>query len=104
MSNNFHRQIRAALANAGLQEALDANAERRYEARLQASAALPDYQAMRHRAHTVRASTIARLDEYLEQFIAKANLNGMIVHRATDATQAIQVVMEIARENNTRLV
>jgi len=104
MPDYFHTQIREALANTGLQEALDANAERRVEARLKANAALPDYPALRHRAHTLRASTMARLDEYLEQFIAKAQLNGIIVHRAADATQATQIVMEIARENNAHLV
>ena len=104
MPDYFHTQIREALANTGLQEALDTNAERRAEARLQANAALPDHQALRNRAHTVRASAIARLDEYMEQFIAKARLNGLIVHRAADATQATQIVMDIARENSAHLV
>ena len=104
MPDYFDTQIRAALANTRLQEALDANAERRIEARLQANAALPNHQVLRRRAHSVRASTLAKLDEYLEQFITKAQLNGLIVHRAADAAQATQIVREIARENNAHLV
>lgn len=104
MADHFHTQILTALADMKLQKALDANAERRIEARIQANAALPDYQALRSRAHAVRANTIARLDQYLEQFIDNAQRNGMIVHRAIDAAQATQIVLEIARENNAYLI
>jgi L-lactate dehydrogenase complex protein LldF len=95
MPDHFHTQIRTALADAKLQKALDANAERRIEARIQANAALPDYQALRNRAHAIRADTVARLDQYLEQFIDIAQRNGMIVHRATDASQATQIVLKV---------
>ena len=104
MADHFHTQIRTALADMKLQKALDANAERRIEARVQANAVLPDYQALRSRAHAIRASTVARLDQYLEQLIDNARQNGMIVHRAIDAAQATQIVLEIARENNAYLI
>jgi L-lactate dehydrogenase complex protein LldF len=105
MPDPFHRHIRTALANPGLQAALDGNAERRMHAREIALASLPeDWSVMRRRAHAVRAQTIAHLDRYLEQFVERARSNGMIVHQATDASQAVQIVLEIARQNGARLI
>lgn len=105
MSDRFRERIRAALADPGLQAALDANALRRKEARLQAYAALPQsWEALRQRAHAVRAETIAHLDRYLEQFISEAQGNGLVVHRAADAGEAIRLVLEIARQAGARLI
>jgi L-lactate dehydrogenase complex protein LldF len=44
----------------------------------------------------VRAEVIARLDEYLQTFSAKAAKNGLIVHRAADADEAVNLVLQIA--------
>ena len=47
-------------------------------------------------AHTrIRADVISHLDEYLVQFIAKVEQNGIIVHRAQDAAEAIRIISEI---------
>jgi len=105
MSDIFHQKIQKALADPNLQAALDGNAERRISAREQAYASLPeDLQKMRQRAHAVRAETIANLDRYLEQFIVKAQANGLIVYRAADAAQAVQIVLQIARQKDAHLV
>lgn len=74
-------------------------------ARQQGYASLPeDLQTMRHRAHAVRAETIANLDQYLAQFVAQAQANGLIIHPAADAAQAVQVVLDIAHQNGVKLV
>ncbi|MGQ9833133.1 MAG: lactate utilization protein B, partial [Candidatus Villigracilaceae bacterium] len=91
----FRKRIRHSLENEVLQLALDANAARRKQARSRAFASLPDYQERRQRAHAIKADVVARLDEYLAQFTANAEKNGMIVHRAADAGQAAQLVLEI---------
>ena len=62
MPDPFHTRIRSALKNPNLQAALDDNAERRRQARQQAFCDLPDAEALRRRAHAVRAETIASLD------------------------------------------
>ncbi len=105
MTDSFHAHIRTSLANPGLQAALDANAERRLNAREQSFASLPeDLQTMRSRAHSVRQKTIDNLDRYLEQFIKNVQANGTTVHRAADAAQAVQIVLQIARQNKVHLV
>src|SRR5688572_27457558 len=91
----FRERIRASLANESLQRALDANAERRVNGRIAAFASLPNWREKRQQAHAVRAQVIEHLEEYLERFIRKAEGNGIIVHRATDAAEAIRTVLEI---------
>lgn len=105
MVDTFHKHIRVSLADENLQIALSANAERRVAARQQAMSSLSeDWQVLRQRAHQVRQDTIANLDEYLDQFTTRAKANGMIIHWAADADQAVQLVLEIAREKQAKLI
>jgi L-lactate dehydrogenase complex protein LldF len=95
----FRERIRTSLQNKTLQVALDANAERRVTGRIAALATLPNWREKRQQAHAVRADVIEHLEEYLEQFTAKAEQNGIIVHRATDAAEAIKIVLDITESN-----
>lgn len=88
-----------------LQSALDKNAERRIQARKTAYASLSeDIQILRQRAHALRARVIENLDQYLEQFVSKAQANGVHVHHARDAAEASKTVLEIASQHEARLV
>ena len=104
MTDAFHLQIEKALANPNLQAALDANAERRISVRQQAFASLADPEALREKAHVVRAETIAHLDEYLKIFTERLQEHGIQVHRAANAAQAVEQVLALARQNGARLV
>jgi L-lactate dehydrogenase complex protein LldF len=94
--NRFRERIRMSIADQGLQAALDGNAARRAQGRLSALASLPDWRQRRQRAHAVRAEVIAHLDQYLGTFAAKAAENGLIIHRAADAHEAVNLVIQIA--------
>src|ERR1044071_7195140 len=98
----FRERIRTSLANPTLQIALDANAERRVNGRIHALASLPNWPGKRQQAHAIRAEVIEHLDEYLAQFIAHVQENGIIVHRATDAKEAIRIVLEIVKASPQR--
>ncbi|HJR79273.1 MAG TPA: LUD domain-containing protein [Anaerolineales bacterium] len=98
----FKERIRRSLSNQPLQLALDANAERRLTGRAAAFASLPDWQERRQRAHAIRAEVIEQLETYLEQFIENAQKNGMIVHRAKDAAEAVRIVLEIVKDSGQR--
>ena len=103
--DQFHRRIRSALANQPLQAALDANANRRMIANQQAFVSLgEDLQVLRQRAHQCRKKTIENLDFFLEQFITQVKGNGIIVHRAGNAQQAVQYVLNIAQDNQAKLI
>ncbi len=96
----FRQRIRQSLANEPLQIALDANAERRVKGRVAAFASLPDWRERRQKAHAIRAEVIERLDSYLEQFIHNATQNGITVHRAKDADEAIQILLKIVKDES----
>jgi L-lactate dehydrogenase complex protein LldF len=96
-ATEFRQRIRKSLADDNLQVALDANAERRVQGRINSFASLPDWRERRQKAHAIRADVIEHLDEYIEQFIHNAVQNEIIVHRTKDADEAIKVILEIAK-------
>jgi L-lactate dehydrogenase complex protein LldF len=95
---SFKGQIREKIADSNLQSALDANVERRMAGRAAALASVPDWAERRQRAHAIRARVIEHLEDYLEEFIANAERNGIRVHRAKDAAEAVKIVLEIAEK------
>jgi len=102
MNTEFRTRIRAALAKETLQIALDANAERRVKGRINALASLPDWKERRQQAHAIRAEVIEHLEEYLEKFTSNAQNNGVTVHRAKDASEAITIILEISKDSPLR--
>jgi L-lactate dehydrogenase complex protein LldF len=96
---DFRERIRKSLANETLQIALDANAERRVSGRAAAFESLPDWKERRQRAHALRSDVIEHLDEYLEQFTRNAANNGVSVHCARDAGEAIKEILEIVKDS-----
>jgi L-lactate dehydrogenase complex protein LldF len=97
----FRARIRASLENETLQSALDANAKRRVAGRVGALATLPDWRERRLQARAIRAEVIDHLEDYLEKFIQRAQQNGISVHRAQDAEQAIEKVLEIVETSSS---
>ena len=95
MTTHFRARIRQSIANESLQIALDNNTQRRLKGRALAFESLPDWRERRQRAHAIRADVISRLDEYLVQFVVKVEQNGIIVHRARDAAEAIKIISKI---------
>jgi len=101
---HFKFRVRKSIADGNLQLALDNNAQRRKDGRQAAFASLPDYPERRLRARAVKADVVAHLDEYLSQFIDRATANGIHVRRAADASEALHIFLEIARQHNAHLV
>jgi L-lactate dehydrogenase complex protein LldF len=103
-TTRIRARIRRSLADLNLQIALDGNAQRRTVGRLSAFAGIPDHQERRRRAHAIKAEVIAHLDDHLNRFITRVKTNGIQVHRAVDAQEAIQIFLKIAREHDAHLV
>ncbi len=100
----FRQRIVESINNETLQIALDNNTERRLKGCALAFESIPDWRERRQRAHAVRADVIDHLDKYLAQFIAKNEENGVIVHRAKDSAEAIQLILNIARQTSAHLI
>jgi len=94
-ATEFRQRIRKSIVNESLKAALNANAERRVTGRINAFASLPDWREQRQQAHAIRADVIEHLDKYLEQFVENAKQNGIIIHRAKDAQEAINTIIRI---------
>ncbi len=94
---SFRQRIRKSIQNETLQTALDNNTERRLRGKALAFESIPDWRERRQRAHRIRADVIDHLDEYLDQFVANAQANDIIVHRARDAKEAIEIVLKISK-------
>jgi L-lactate dehydrogenase complex protein LldF len=103
-TTSFRQRIQESINNETLQIALDNNTERRLSGRAIAFQSIPDLEERRHRAHAIRADVIDHLDKYLEQFISRNEENGVIVHRAKDAAEAIKITLNIARQMSARLI
>ncbi len=104
MTSIFRSRIRKSLADLNLQSALDTNASKRIQVRNTAFESLNNPQLTRQRANEVRSEVIEHLGKYLEQFTTHVRENGITVHQAEDANQAIRLVLEIAKQNNARLI
>jgi L-lactate dehydrogenase complex protein LldF len=71
------------------------------EKRLRAVAELPDWEELRDAGEAIKASTMARLPELLEQLEAAVVAAGGTVHWARDGAEANAIVAAIARANGT---
>jgi L-lactate dehydrogenase complex protein LldF len=66
---------------------------------------IPEWEALRDAAAGIKAHTMSRLAEYLEEFERNATANGAVVHWARDAAEHNRIVLEILRDRGaTRLV
>ena len=100
----FDRRAAAAAADAKLGEALRFTTGRLQAGRAAALAELPDADALRDHARSVRAHTLRHLGRYLDQFAVQVEALGGTVHWATTAADAVAVVVEIATRRAARLV
>jgi len=70
-----------------------------------AAASVPEWERLRDTASALKAHTLSRLAEYLEEFERNARQNGITVHWARDGAEHNRIVSEIlAQRGVTRLV
>lgn len=74
------------------------------EMRQASMATFPDPSAALDLGRAIRAESVERLPELLEEFERNATANGAVVHWARDANEANQLILDIARERNVRLI
>jgi len=72
------------------------------EKRDTAARSLPEWEALRETASAVKAHTMSRLAEYLEQFERQATKLGAKVHWACDAAEHNRIVLEILQSHGVK--
>lgn len=78
-----------------------------WEARMRrdkVASTIPEWEEMRKLASEIKQHTLTNLDRYLEQFIANAEANGIHVHRARDAKEHNEIILDIFRSHCVRTV
>ncbi len=65
---------------------------------------LPEWEVLRSLAEQIKAHTLSRLPEYLEQFEAHAVQSGAMVHWARDANEHNAIVESILQQHSVRRV
>ncbi|MDH3658974.1 MAG: LutB/LldF family L-lactate oxidation iron-sulfur protein [Alphaproteobacteria bacterium] len=100
----FKDNVKRALNDRALQSAL-ALAEGGFQKnRAAAAARLPEFEALRDAAKTLKDHTLAHLDLYLEAFEQKASEAGAVVHWARDDAEARAIILEICRKADAKSV
>jgi L-lactate utilization protein LutB len=61
-------------------------------------------EALRTRAHEIKAEAIAHLDVYLDEFTASAQKLGIIVHRSADGADACRYIGDLAQSKGVEMV
>ncbi len=108
MSTQTSLKFRANAAKALQDDALRAamrNAADTFGARrTSAISTLPDFEALREKASSVRMEVLNNLPRYVERFTANATKAGAVVHRAFDAAAAREIITGILKDRGVRTV
>jgi L-lactate dehydrogenase complex protein LldF len=100
----FRERAGAALHDTFLQEALTIATTKFIGLRREAFASFPEGEALRDRARAIKEATLQRLDQYLDQLIARIEARGGHVHCATSSAEARQIIVDIAGQAGARTV
>ena len=103
-SETFDRNAREALDDVQLRGALRHATGLFGERRKGAIGTVPDWEGLRTRAREIKDDTLAHLDRYLEQFAARAEEAGALVHWARDGKEACAIIGAIATAQGARTV
>ncbi len=98
---SFQSAAKVSLADSQLRRNIGKATTLIREKRERAVEELPDWQALRDAGEAIKAATMARLPELLEQLEARVVAAGGVVHWARDGAEANAIVASIARANGT---
>jgi L-lactate dehydrogenase complex protein LldF len=100
--HDFPGAVRQALQDPPLQAALVRLTSTLMAGNRRGYAILADTDKLRDHAKRIKEHTLAHLDKYLEQLEASVQRVGGYVHWASDAEEARQIVLAIARQANCK--
>ncbi|SMF82727.1 L-lactate dehydrogenase complex protein LldF [Paenibacillus uliginis N3/975] len=101
---SVNQRSRLALNNDFLRSAVRFTTERLRSGKLQASADHGNWDTWRERGRQIRLHTIANLDYYLNLFVDNARANGVHVHFADTAEEAVDISLQIAQRKSAKSV
>ncbi|MCL6454305.1 MAG: iron-sulfur cluster-binding protein [Alicyclobacillus sp.] len=102
--SGISERAQSALEDDFLRQAVRFTADRLRGKKQVSTEQLGNWESWRERGQAIRAHTIANLDSYLAQFADRVRQAGGHVHFASDAAEAVEVVLSIARGKGARSV
>lgn len=103
-AEGFSARSRRALSDSGLQLALANIQTHLVEGRRNAVAAVPEFEALRDAASSIKDHVLENLDVYLELFAERVHAAGGSVHWASGAVEATEIISSICRAAGAKLV
>ena len=103
-TSTFPQRVSIAIHDKRLQAALDHASGGFVQKRAAQVAALPEFEALRERARSVKEHVLAHLDSYLERYEAEVTRQGGHVHWASSAEEARAIILEICRKANAKTI
>jgi len=100
----FKANARTALADAGLQRALERTKPHFQHRRAAAVAALPEFERLREIAREIKDHTLENLDFYLQTWAENVTRAGGVVHWCGTAAEAREAVLGICRQVGAKIV
>ncbi|MFD2117331.1 LutB/LldF family L-lactate oxidation iron-sulfur protein [Paenibacillus yanchengensis] len=93
-----------ALHDEFLRKAVKFTTERLRNGKQQATTEHGNWELWREQGRQIRLHTIAHLDYYLDLFVNNARANGVHVHFASTAAEAVELTLDIAKHSGARSV
>jgi len=103
-SRRFKRRSKQALLDEDLQQALGMLGDNFVVQRKIAVDALPEFEKLREAANEIREHSLNHLDYYLELFERNVERNGGKVHWASTPEEMRQIIVDICKDANAKLV
>ena len=104
MSTSHAKQAEAYLQNDAVATRHDATFYGVRQKRDKMAQALPEWEQLRDAASQIKKHTVTHLADYLEQFAARAEANGVHVHWAKDADEYNAIVLDILSSHGVKKV
>ncbi|MDA8051480.1 MAG: LutB/LldF family L-lactate oxidation iron-sulfur protein [Rhodospirillales bacterium] len=103
-SSAFKRDASAALADVGLQRALERTKPHFQHRRTAAVAALPEFEQLREIGREIKDHTLVNLDFYLDAWAEMVERAGGTVHFCATAADAREAILGICRQASAKIV
>ena len=103
-TESFKQNARVALHDPQLQRALAGLPTGLVANRAAARARLPEFEDLRDIGRDIKDHTLAHLDLYLEEYERKATAAGAHVHWAATAAEAREIILQICRDAEAKIV
>lgn len=104
MNQKVKKRAELALNDDFLRNAVRFTTERLRNGKRIASEQHGNWEEWRERGRQIRLHTIAHLDYYLNLFVENARANGVHIHFAATAVDAVRITLDIAEHNQARSV